>query len=184
MQLLYSRLISDFWDLQVGLRHDFRPEPERGYVVLGFQGLAPYWFDVDASAFISNQGDVSARFKAEYDLLLTQKLVLSPSLELNLAAQTDSERGIGDGVNDLELSLSLRYEVIREFAPYIGGLATEIRPNRRFRPRRRRGRRAYRRHGRNQVLVLMSGAPEAFRITAGTPVCLCKITLLWKEKTR
>lgn len=120
VQLLYSRLIADFWDLQAGLRYDFKPEPERGFAVIGVEGLAPYWFEIDASAFLSDQGDVSARFKAEYDLLLTQKLILSPLLEMNLAASSDEKRGVGSGLNDLELNLTLRYEVVREFAPYIG----------------------------------------------------------------
>jgi len=120
VQLLYSRLIADFWDFQAGLRYDFKPEPERTFAVIGVQGLAPYWFEIDASAFISDQGDVSARFKAEYDLLLTQKLILSPLLEMNLAASSDEKRGVGSGLNDLELTLTLRYEVVREFAPYIG----------------------------------------------------------------
>ena len=120
VQLLYSRLIADFWDLQAGLRYDFNPEPERSFAVIGVKGLTPYWFEIDASAFVNDQGDVSARFKAEYDLLLTQKLILSPLLEMNLAASSDEKRGVGSGLNDLELNLTLRYEVVREFAPYIG----------------------------------------------------------------
>lgn len=120
VQLLYSRLIADFWDFQAGLRYDFKPEPERSFAVMGVEGLAPYWFEIGASAFVSDQGDVSARLEAEYDLLLTQKLILSPALEMNLAASSDKERGVGSGLNDLELTLTLRYEVIREFAPYIG----------------------------------------------------------------
>ncbi|NJN47331.1 MAG: copper resistance protein B [Candidatus Competibacteraceae bacterium] len=119
-QVLYSRLISQFWDLQAGLRYDFEPQPERSFAVFGLHGLAPYWFEINAKAFINDQGDLSARLEAEYELLLTQKLVLSPTLELNLAGGTDKERGVGSGFNDLELSLTLRYEVIREFAPYIG----------------------------------------------------------------
>lgn len=119
-QLLYSRLISDFWDVQAGIRYDFEPQPERAYAVVGFQGLARYFFEVDAHAFISDEGDVSARLEAEYELLLTQKLVLQPALEVNVAFSEDEERGIGSGLNDVELGLRLRYEIVREFAPYIG----------------------------------------------------------------
>ncbi|MEE4379889.1 MAG: copper resistance protein B, partial [Candidatus Competibacteraceae bacterium] len=84
VQLLYSRLISQFWDLQVGLRYDFDPQPERSFAAFGVQGLAPYWFEIDATAFVSDRGDVSARLAAEYELLLTQKLILAPAFELNL----------------------------------------------------------------------------------------------------
>lgn len=119
-QLLYSRRISDFFDLQVGGRYDFRPEPERAYGVVGLQGLAPMFVEIDSVAFLSEEGDLSARFKAEYDLLITQKLVLQPLLEVNLAADEVEELGIGQGINDVELGLRLRYEIIREFAPYIG----------------------------------------------------------------
>ena len=120
LQVLYSRLISDFWDLQIGLRHDFKPEPERSYLVIGAQGLAPQWLEVDAQLFLSDEGDVSARLDAEYELLLTQKLILSPTVEFNLSASSDEERGVGSGLNDIEAALTLRYEIIREFAPYIG----------------------------------------------------------------
>jgi len=120
IQLLYSRLISPFFDLQVGLRGDVKPEPERAFGVIGFQGLSPYFFEIDTAAFISNKGEVSARLEAEYEALLTQRMVLQPSLELNLAVQDVEERGIGSGINDIELGLRLRYEFEREFAPYIG----------------------------------------------------------------
>ncbi len=119
-QLLYSRLVSKFWDLQLGVRYDFQPHPQRAYGVIGFQGLAPQWFEVDSSLFVSEEGDISVRFDAEYDILLTQKLILQPSAEVNVAAQKVAELGIGSGINDLELGLRLRYEVAREFSPYIG----------------------------------------------------------------
>jgi copper resistance protein B len=120
VQLLYSRLIAPFWDIQAGGRFDVRPQPERGYGVLGVHGLAPYFFEVDAASFVSNKGDLSARLKGEYELLLSQKLVLQPSAELNLAVQEVKELGIGSGLTDVELGLRFRYEVIREFAPYVG----------------------------------------------------------------
>ena len=120
IQLLYSRIIHPFWDIQIGGRYDVRPQPQRGFGVIGVQGLAPYFFEVDAAAFFSHKGDVSARIKGEYELLLTQKLILQPSVELNLAAQQVEELGVGSGLTDVELGLRLRYEIVREFAPYIG----------------------------------------------------------------
>mgnify|MGYP003393506256 CR=1 FL=1 len=119
-QLLYSRPISDFFDVQAGVRHDIEPNPDRSFAVFGLQGLAPYMFEIDAAAFVSNEGEVSARLKGEYDLLITQRLVLQPTAEVNMAFQGVRERGIGSGVNSVELGLRLRYEIIREFAPYVG----------------------------------------------------------------
>ena len=120
VQALYSRQISNFIDAQVGIRYDFAPEPERTFGVIGIQGLAPYFFEIDAAAFVSNKGEVSGRFEAEYDILLSQQVVLQPTFEVNVAVQSVEERGIGSGVNDVELGLRLRYELAREFAPYIG----------------------------------------------------------------
>lgn len=119
-QALYARLIAPFWYLQAGARYDAHPEPTRTFAVLGVQGLAPYWFEVEATASISNEGETSARLKVEYELLFTQRLILQPLLETNLAAQTVEEHGIGQGFNNLELGARLRYEIKREFAPYIG----------------------------------------------------------------
>ena len=124
LQLLYGRLISPFWDVQAGLRYDqaFGPDgaPGRAFAVIGIHGLTPYQFEVDASLFVSHEGDVSARFEAEYKLLLTQRLILQPDLEINIAAQQVEEFGVGSGLNDIELGLRLRYEVSRQFAPYVG----------------------------------------------------------------
>jgi copper resistance protein B len=120
VQALWSRAIDPWFDLQAGLRYDFRPDPERAYLVLGVQGLAPYWFEVDAAAFVSNKGDVSARFEAEYDLRLTQKLILQPRLEVDLALQDVPALGIGSGLSSGEIGARLRYEIRPEFAPYVG----------------------------------------------------------------
>jgi copper resistance protein B len=120
MQLLYSRAVSAFWDLQIGGRYDVKPDPSRGYAVVGVQGLAPYFFDVDAAAFLSDQGDVSARIEAEYEWLLTQRLIAKPLVELNVAVQDVPDLGIGSGLSDVELGLRLRYEIVREVAPYVG----------------------------------------------------------------
>jgi len=117
---LYQRLISDFFDAQIGVRHDIRPNPSRTYAVLGLSGLAPQWFEVSANAFLSDEGDPSARMEAEYDLPITQRLILQPRAEVNVAFAEDEEIGVGSGLNDFELGLRLRYEIEREFAPYIG----------------------------------------------------------------
>jgi copper resistance protein B len=119
-QLLYSRMTSEFGDAQIGVRHDVRPRPQTTYGVLGFQGVAPYFFDVNAQLFVSEDGDFSARLEAEYDLLITQKLILQPRAEVNVSAQRVRELDVGPGFNDVDLGLRLRYEVVREFAPYIG----------------------------------------------------------------
>jgi copper resistance protein B len=120
VQALWSRAIDPWFDLQTGLRYDFRPDPSRAYLVLGVQGLAPYWFEVDAAAFVSTKGDVSARFEAEYDIRFTQKLILQPRVEVDFALQDVPELGIGSGLSSGEIGARLRYEVRPEFAPYVG----------------------------------------------------------------
>lgn len=120
IQALYSRLVSDFFDVQAGVRYDYKPWPNRTFGVLGLQGLAPYFFEVDAASFVSDQGEVSARLKASYDLLFTQRLILQPKIETNLALQSVKERQVGSGINNVEVGARLRYEIFREFAPYIG----------------------------------------------------------------
>ncbi len=120
VQLLYQRLISDFFDAQIGVRHDIKPNPSRTFGVIGVNGLAPQWFETDASFFVSNKGDASFRLEAEYEMLLTQRLVLEPSAELNVAFSDDEPVGVGAGLSDIELGLRLRYEITREVAPYIG----------------------------------------------------------------
>jgi copper resistance protein B len=120
VQLLYSRAVGYFWDLQAGVRYDARPRPDRTYGVIGLQGLAPGLFEIDIQGFVSQRGDLSARFKASYDIYVTQRLVLQPMVEVNVALQQVAELGVSSGINDVEAGLRLRYEVTREFAPYIG----------------------------------------------------------------
>ena len=119
-QGLYSRLITSFFDLQAGIRQDAGPGPSPTYAVLGVQGLAPYWFELDSALFLSDDGDLTARVEAEYELLFTQRLIGQPRIELNFAAQDVPELGIGAGLSDVELGFRLRYELRREIAPYIG----------------------------------------------------------------
>ena len=120
LQALYSRAIDPWWNLIAGVRHDIRPQPQRSYAAIGIEGLAPYWFEVEAQAFLSDRGDAHLRIEGSYDQRLTQRLILQPAAELNVAAQDVPELGIGAGLSDVELGLRLRYELAREFAPYVG----------------------------------------------------------------
>ncbi len=120
LQLLYSHAIHSFWDFQIGARQNFRPRPSRSYAAIGLQGLAPQWLEVDAALFFSEQGKASARLETEYELLLTQRLILQPRIELNAALSDDRALHIGSGLNLADVELRLRYEFSRQFAPYIG----------------------------------------------------------------
>jgi len=120
VQLLYSRAISPYFDLQAGLRQDLQDGPKRSYAAVGFEGLAPYWFETEGAVFLSNKGEAFARVEGSYDLRLTQRLILQPRAEMNFSVQDVPELELGSGVTDLELGLRLRYQVTREFSPYVG----------------------------------------------------------------
>ena len=120
VQLLYSRAIDPYFNLQAGVRQDVGPGPKRTYATVGFEGLAPYWFEVEGALFVSNKGDILGRLEGYYDQRITQRLILQPRAEANFALQDVPESGIGSGLSDLELGLRLRYEVVKEFAPYVG----------------------------------------------------------------
>lgn len=120
MQALYSRAIDPWFNLEAGVRQDFRPGPQRSYAVIGVEGLAPYWFEVGAQAFLSDKGDAHMRLEGSYDQRISQRLILQPAAEVNIAAQHVPELGTGAGITDIELGLRLRYEIAREFAPYVG----------------------------------------------------------------
>jgi copper resistance protein B len=119
VQALWSRAISPYFDLQGGVRYDLEPKG-RTHAVLGVQGLAPYWFEVDAAAFLSSDGDLTARVETEYEFRLTQRLILQPRVEAEFSAQDIPELETGSGLTSLDAGLRLRYEIVREFAPYIG----------------------------------------------------------------
>ena len=119
VQLLYSRAIGPWFDLQAGVRLDIEPETTP-YLALGVQGLAPYNIHVDAVAFLSDEGNLLARIEAEHDLKLTQRLILQPRVEAELSAQDIPGRGIGAGLPEIAVGARLRYEIAREFAPYVG----------------------------------------------------------------
>ena len=120
VQALYSRAISPFWNAHVGLRHDIVPNPSRTYAVVGVEGIAPYWFHVTSQLFLSNKGDLHARLEASYDERITQRLILQPRAEFNFAAQDVPAIGVGSGLSTFELGTRLRYEIRKEFAPYVG----------------------------------------------------------------
>ena len=124
VQALYSRLVAPFWSFQAGVRHDVRyggiSNPSRTMAVIGFQGLAPYEFDVEPVLFIGKGGDVSARLTGTYDVLLTQRLIAQPRFETSVSSRKVEQFDIGSGFNYVELGLRVRYEIKREIAPYIG----------------------------------------------------------------
>ncbi|MEO5735516.1 MAG: copper resistance protein B [Rubrivivax sp.] len=120
-ELLWGHAVSAYWDTQVGLRVDSASEgPNRNWLAFGVQGLAPYWFELEATAYVGDQGRTALRLSGEYELLLTQKLILQPRIETNLYGKTDVANGIGSGLSDIEAGLRLRYEFSRQFAPYVG----------------------------------------------------------------
>ncbi len=119
-ELLWGHAISTFWDSQLGVRFDHGIGPNRGWLAFGVQGLAPYWFNVDATAYVGNSGRTALRLSTEYDLLLTQRLVLQPRVEVNFYGKRDEAREIGSGLSDATAGLRLKYQVTRQFVPYIG----------------------------------------------------------------
>ena len=120
-QLLWRHAVSTFWDTELGVRFDHgKGAPNREWLAFGFKGLAPYWFEVDATAYVGPSGRTALGLKAEYDILLTQKLYLQPSVEVNLHGKDDERWGIGSGLTDGTAGLRLKYEVTRQFVPYVG----------------------------------------------------------------
>ena len=123
-QLLYGRVVTPFWDLQMGVRLDTHfggaERRTRGLVAIRLQGLAPYWFEVESTLFVSDDGDVSARIEASYDLLFTQRLILEPELEVEFAAQDVPEFGVTSGLSTIEVGARVPYEIVHELAPYVG----------------------------------------------------------------
>lgn len=119
-ELMWGRAVSSFWDAQLGVRYDSGVGPNRRWLAFGIQGLAPYWFEVEATAYVGESGRSALRFDTSYDLLLTQKLILQPRIEANLYGQRDVQRGLGSGLSDVSAGLRLRYQIRRELAPYLG----------------------------------------------------------------
>ena len=119
-QFLYDRAVTTYFDLQGGLRSDIDSRPTRNWGSFGIQGLAPYFFDLEITGFASGQGHLAAKLEASYDLLLTQRLILQPQIEMNLYSKSNPARLVGAGFSDIDTGLRLRYEIDRKFAPYIG----------------------------------------------------------------
>jgi copper resistance protein B len=120
LQAVWSRAISPFWDLHLGVRHDAAPNPSRTHAVLGFAGTAPLWIEVAGHLFLSDKGEVRARIVVSHEARITQRLILEPGAELNFASETMPDLGIGSGLSDFELSAHLKYEVTPDLAPYVG----------------------------------------------------------------
>ncbi|HOV58589.1 MAG TPA: copper resistance protein B [Rhodanobacteraceae bacterium] len=120
LSLLWGRPLTPWWDLVAGVRSDLGAGPSRQWAAFGVQGMAPYKFEVEATAYVGAGGRLAARLEAEYELLLTQRLILQPRAEANLYSRSDTLRGVGAGLDDIEAGLRLRYELRREVAPYVG----------------------------------------------------------------
>lgn len=120
VDVLWGRMFSRWWDVVAGVRQDFRPGDPQTWVGAGVQGLAPYWFEVEATGYVGAGGRTHARFEVEYELLLTNRLILQPLVEVEFFGKSDRERGRGAGLNTVETGVRLRYEIRREFAPYVG----------------------------------------------------------------
>lgn len=120
VQALWSHALDPWFNLQAGVRQDFRPEPRRTYATVGIEGLAPYWFELEGQLFLSDKGEASARAEASYDQRISQRLIAQPAVEVNISAQDVPELGLGSGITSVEAGMRVRYEIIREFAPYVG----------------------------------------------------------------
>lgn len=120
VEALWAHALAPFWDTQLGVRHDFGVGPGRTWAAFGVEGLAPYWFETQATLYAGQGGRTAARVSAEYEARFTQRLILTPSLEANFYGRSDPQRGVGSGLSDAEIGLRLRYEIRREFAPYVG----------------------------------------------------------------
>lgn len=120
LEVMYGKPIARWWDVVAGVRHDFEPGASQDWAAVGVVGIAPYKFEVEATAYIGESGRTAARIEAEYELLLTNRLVLQPLVEANFNGKDDERRGVGSGLSTMEAGLRLRYEVHRKFAPYIG----------------------------------------------------------------
>lgn len=120
IELKWDRIIGPFWSVQGGVRHDILPGPSRTWAALALQGTAPGFVEFAAALYVSEQGRTAARVTGEYDLLITQRLILQPEFELEFYGKDDSMNRIGSGLSHIAAGLRLRYEIRREFAPYIG----------------------------------------------------------------
>jgi copper resistance protein B len=119
-ELFWDRIVGRWWHAQAGVRHDFGEGPSRDWVGLGIQGVAPHWFELEATLYLGEQGRTAARVSGELELFMTQRLILQPKIEFDLYGKDDPENSLGSGLADSEIGLRLRYEIRREIAPYLG----------------------------------------------------------------
>ncbi|HZF98454.1 MAG TPA: copper resistance protein B, partial [Pseudoxanthomonas sp.] len=120
IEVLYGHSVARWWDAVAGIRHDLAPGRSQTHAAIGLMGLAPQMFEVEATAYVSERARLSARFEVEYELLLTNRLILQPVFEASWHGSDDPSRGIGSGFGTAEAGLRLRYELSRRFAPYVG----------------------------------------------------------------
>ena len=125
IEAFWDHAFASFWDWQLGVRHDAGSGPARDWAAFGVQGIAPYWFEIEATAYVGEQGRSAARLRAEYELLFTQRLILQSEAQLDLYGRSDAQREVGAGVSQASVGLRLRYEIRREFAPYVGIVRTQ-----------------------------------------------------------
>ncbi len=118
--LVYSRAIAPYWDIQAGIAYDKNDNTSKSWGEIAIAGLAPYYFETRAALLFNGDGNVGLRLDAEYEALITQKLILTPSLEADFYSKDDPALRLGSGLSAIEAGLRLRYEIVREFAPYIG----------------------------------------------------------------
>ena len=119
-EALWDRVFATHWSTQVGARHDTGGGPSKTWLAAGVRGMAPYWFETEATAYLGSGGVLAARLETRYEVLFSQRLILQPKIEANFYSKNDIVRGTGDGLSDLNVGLRLRYEIRRQFAPYIG----------------------------------------------------------------
>ena len=120
LQLLYGHSIGPWWDVLAGVKQDFKPGAQLTWGALGIQGVALYGLETRATAYVASKGQTALTLEGEYDMLITNKLILQPAAEVNFYGKNDRSRGMGSGLGETELGLRLRYEIVPEFAPYIG----------------------------------------------------------------
>ncbi len=119
-ELLWGHAVATYWDTQLGVRYDHGNGPNRSWLAFGVQGLAPYWFDLELTGYVGEEGRAALRLDSEYEILFTQRLILTPRVETNVYSKSDNQRDLGSGLSDVVAGLRLRYEIRRQFAPYVG----------------------------------------------------------------
>ena len=128
VEALWDHAFANWWNWQVGLRQDLGSGPGRSWAAFGVRGVAPWWVDVEATAYVGKAGGLAGRLRIDYEIMLSQRLVLQPEIEINAYSRSDRARELASGVSDAQLGLRLRYEWQREFAPYLGVVRGYRRP--------------------------------------------------------